>query len=363
MGRGKPGRLRLIPKVGWMCLVWFIGLNNAEARVRLEHLCIVQGQQEVRLTGVGLVTGLKGTGDGAKSLPTLRALRSALSRLHQPVQEIELKQADSVAMVLVEAIVPRTGLRRGQKVDAHVSTLLGAKSLRGGRLLTTPLTATEGARDVVVALAAGSLVIEDAAQPTTARILLGVDLRTDVHALFLSAQEQPTVTLLIEPQHASFFTANEVANVINREFTFEAGGRPIARPISPIAVELQVPPQYREAPVEFIALVLDIGIDIPTTHARVVLDSKSGTVIVTGEVEISPVVIAHKSFTIQVLPSDQPSTGPFVAFKDGPGRQAPQQLNQLIDALNQLRVPAEDIINIIRTLHQTGKLHAELIER
>src|SRR5688572_18412525 len=88
----------------------------AEARPRLENLCTIQGQHEVRLTGIGLVTGLAGTGDGAKNLPTIRALRAALTRMNQPVLDVDLKNADSVAMVMIEATIPRTGLRRGQKI-------------------------------------------------------------------------------------------------------------------------------------------------------------------------------------------------------------------------------------------------------
>lgn len=333
-------------------------------RVRLEHICTVQGQMEVRLTGVGLVTGLKGTGDGAKSLSTIRALRAALTRMNQPVLEVDLKNADSVAMVMIEATIPRTGLRRGQKIDCQVSTLLGAKSLRGGRLLSAPLTTVDVRSDVVVALAAGSIVVDDPSHPTAGRIVQGVEIRQDVNTLFLSQAAGPTVTLLIDPHHASFYTASEIANVVNREFTFEVSGQQIAQPLGPAAVELLVPPQYRDNPVDFIAQVLDIGIDIPHTQARVVLDSKTGTVIVTGEVEISPVIIAHKSFTIEVeAPGTSVPPGPFVAITEGHSRQSPQQLKQLVDALNQLRVPAEDIIAIVRTLHQTGKLHAELIER
>jgi flagellar P-ring protein precursor FlgI len=98
----------------------------------------------------------------------------------------------------------------------------------------------------------------------------------------------------------------------------------------------------------------------------VVINSRTGTIIVTGEVEVSPVMISHKSFSIEVGPDESlggAAPGPFVGFVDGQGRQSPQQLKQLLDALNQLRVPAADIMAILRELHATGKLHAELVER
>lgn len=338
----------------------------AHARVRLEHICSVQGQQEVRLTGFGLVIGLPGTGDGAKNAPTVRALRAALTRMKYPIADGEIKNADNVAVVMVEATIPRTGLRRGQKIDCHVSAIGGAKSLRGGRLLSTPLTTAAVRSETAVALAGGGINLEDPVRATVGKVALGVDLMTDVTALFVSQQtENPVVTLLIDPNHASFWTSSEVARVVNSEFSFESSGAELARPVGPAAVEIRIPEQYRKSTVDFVAQILETAIDLPHTQARVVLNSKTGTVIVTGEVELSPVVISHKSFSIEIDGDTVPpgAGGPFVAMMEGSGRQSPQQFKQLVDALNQLRVPTDDIIAIIRELHATGKLHAELVER
>ncbi len=338
---------------------------SASARPRLEHICTIQGQQEIRITGLGLVVGLPGTGDGAKNVPTVHALRQALARLKLPAVDAELKNADNVAVVMVDATIPKTGIRRGQKIDAHISSVLGAKSLRGGRLLSTPLTTPGSKQDLVMALAGGAIQVEDVQRPTTGLVVKGVDLLQNVQAIFLSQLEGGSMTLLIDPAHASFWTASEVARVVNSDFTSEVSGKLLARPVGPNAVELIVPPQYRDTPVEFAAQVLDIGIDLPNTQARVVVNTKTGTVVVTGEVEISPVIIAHKNFTVEIgrdLPGA--SSGPFRSMLEGgPSRQSPQQLEQLVKAMNELRVPAADIIEIIRDLHNSGKLHAELIER
>lgn len=334
-----------------------------EARVRLENLCTLQGQQEIRLTGLGLVVGLNGTGDGAKNLPTIRALQAALARMNSPVGPGELKNGDSVAVVLVEATIPRTGLRRGQAVDCFVSSVMGAKSLRGGRLLSTPLTSVIVRDETVWGLAGGAVVIEDISRATTGRIVQGTSMQRDATPLFLQQQSGASITLQIDPNHASFWTSSEIARVVNSEFSFEVGGQQVARPVSPNSVEIQIPPQYRESPVDFVAQVLDVGIDIPNTQAKVILNARTGTVIVTGEVEISPVVITHKSFNIEIGPEQMLGPGPFVGLVEGQGRQSPQQLKQLVDALNQLRVPSADVISIIRELHATGKLHAELIDR
>ncbi|HID21431.1 MAG TPA: flagellar basal body P-ring protein FlgI, partial [Planctomycetaceae bacterium] len=116
--------------------------------------------------------------------------------------------------------------------------------------------------------------------------------------------------------------------------------------------------QYRDSPVDFVAQVLDVGIENPHTQARVVVNSRSQVVIVTGEVEISPVVISHKNLTIEVGPQAAATPGGFVVLNQDDGRQPSQQLKQLVNALNQLRVPTSDIISIIRELHRSGKLHA-----
>jgi flagellar P-ring protein precursor FlgI len=337
-------------------------LTPAWARTRLEHFCSVQGQQEVKLTGLGLVVGLPGTGDGARNLPTVRALQAALMKMNQPTGNTDLKNADNVAIVMIEASVPKTGLRRGQKIDGYVSAI-SAKSLRGGRLLSSPLTSLSDPK-TAVAVASGAITIEDVKLPNTGRLALGVDLLQNVTASFVNRDnDRATVTLLIDPAKASFWTSSEVANVINNEFTFEAGGEKLARSVGPGSVEVTIPRTYQNQPVEFIAQVLEVGIDTPHTQARVVVNSNSKTVIVTGEVEISPVVITHKNFNVEVGGAAQETPGPFIALSDGQSRQSPVQLQQLQTALNKLRVPNEDVIAIIRELHATGKLHAELIDK
>ncbi len=338
------------------------GVQTAFARVRLENICTVQGQQEIKLVGYGLIVGLPGTGDGARNDETVQAMRAALARLNHPT-EGKLKQADNVAIVVVEASIPRSGIRRGQKIDGYISSLFGAKSLRGGRLLSTPLTTVDGRNQAAVAVATGAVTVEDVKLATTARLASGVDVLRDVTSMFVKQGQDDLITLLIDPAKASFWTSSEVANVINAEFTFEAEGRKIAKAVGPGAVEVSIPKIYREQPVEFVAQVLEVGVDNPHTQARVILNATSGTVMVTGEVEISPVVITHKNFNIEIGDEAEATGGRFFAVAEGQNRQSPVQLQQLQSALNQLRVPPADIIAIIRELHATGKLHAELIDK
>lgn len=338
----------------------------AEARVRLESICTVYGQHEVKLTGIGLVVGLAGTGDGGRSIPAIRSLAAALKLMNTPTQVAELRDAKNVAIVLIEATVPRTGLRRGQKLDCYVSSIMGAKSLRGGRLLVTPVEASSVNSDVVMGLASGAIFIEDADVSTSGKIPGGVALEKNIVAPFIDPARGHVVTLLLDGAHSSFHAASEVSRVVNSEFSFEAGSEQIARAVGPGVVEVAIPSQYRDSPVEFIAQLLDVGIDNPHTEARVVVNEKTGVVVVTGEVEISPVVISHRNLTVEIGGDSGEEPLPVAAWAPLGGEFNPsstRQLKELVTALEQLRVPTADIIAILRELHRSGKLHAVFEDR
>lgn len=342
-------------------------VSTAYARIKLESLCTVYGPQEIKLTGLGLVVGLNGTGDGGKNLPAMRALQAALQRMNAPAMVEELKNANNVAVVLIEATIPRTGIRRGQRLDCYVSSLMGAKSLRGGRLLVSPLTIGKVDEAQTPALASGPIYIEGPDVQTTGKIPDGVLVMNNFMAEFIEDRKQDGyfVTLLLEASHSSFHSASEVARVINSEFSFETNTNELAKAIGPGVIEVRVPEQYVSDPVRFLALLLGVGIDNPHTEARVVVNVKSETIVVTGEVEISPVVISHKNLTVQVgdqiFAEEQPQSR-FVPLLDRDASQSPQRLDDLVKALNQLRVPTSDIIQILRELHRSGKLHAVYVE-
>ena len=356
-------RARLCPVLLACVVAWGAMATPAMARVRLEHLCSVAGPKDVKLTGLGLVVGLRGTGDGGKNLPAMRALATALKLHNTPVLGAdELRDAKNVAIVMVEATVPPTGLRRGQRLDCYLSSVMGAKSLEGGRLLLAPIETGDVGDNRAVGLASGSIEIENLDVPTTGKITGGITLEEDFFAYFVDRSGgDPKVTLLLDAAHASFHAAGEIARVVNSEFSFEAGGE-TARAAGPGAVEVKIPRQYENDPVAFLALLMEVGVDRPSTQARVVVNRKTGTVVVTGEVEISPVIIAHRKLTVRIgdpLAPPEPERFRAVVAADDPIRP---QLDQLVEALNSLQVPTEDVIDILRELNRSGKLHAEFIE-
>ena len=354
----------LRPLAAAALLITFV-VAPASAGVRLEHVCTLEGQREIRLTGLGLVVGLDGTGDGGRNLPAVRALSAAL-RLHDaPVLDpVELRDADNVAVVLIEATVPATGLRRGQRVDCFVSSAMGAKSLAGGRLLAAPVRVADVGAEVAAGVAAGSVVVQNPDVPTVAKLPGGLIAEEDFAVGFVGLDAAgPFVTLQLDHPHAGFGTASEVARVVNEEFAFEAGG-PVARAVGPAGVSVRIPPAYRDDPVRFAALLLAVPLDRSLSRPRVVVNARTGTIVVTGEVEISPVAISHKTLTVDVgLPPPGAETGGGGFRPLGDDAPAPRpQLESLLKALNQLRVPTEDVIDILRELHNSGKLHAEFVE-
>jgi flagellar P-ring protein FlgI len=359
--------VRRLPAVALVALVALLP-HAAWARPRLENICTIAGQQETKLIGLGLVVGLKGTGDGGRYGPMINALGAALAQLNNPAAgPADLKESINVALVLIEATVPVNGIRKGQRIDCYINSIGPAKSLRGGRLMMAPMGSQLVEDDRLMGIASGAVYVEDPLVPTSARIPNGVGITEDVVNHYI---QNNMFTLLLDRDHASFRSASEVAHVVNSDVSFEAEGKLLARATGPGVVQVRIPEQYRADPMEFIAQVLDVGIDNPHTQARVVVNAKSGTVIVTGEVEISPVVISHKNLSVMVGGADPNAGGAaseavpgvgFVSVSDLQSRQTPQRLKQLVDALNQLKVPTIDVIEILKDLHRTGKLHAELI--
>lgn len=345
-----------------------------EGRILLESICTVEGQHEQRVIGLGLVVGLNKSGDSASYLPKIRALGAALKLLNNPVDNpAMIKDSANVALVMIEATIPATGIRRGQRIDCFVSSIGDAKSLRGGRLLVSPLQRDLITDDVMMGLAAGHVSIEDATVLTNGRITNGVVIEQDVDDFAAVAIRDNKFNLLLDRDHATFRTAFSVAEVINRDAFYELGkdsqtegartpgANVLAKALSAGVIQVEIPQQYKTDPIEFISIVLNVGIDYPHTEARVVVNPRNGTVVVTGEVEISPVVIAHKNLSISVgdAGGDEPQEG-FVPLMDK-SRNASHSLTELIEALDKLRVPAGDKIEIIKELKRTGKLHAVLI--
>jgi len=342
-----------------------VGSRSVDARVRLENICTIYGSKEIKLVGVGLVTGLNGTGDSGRNAPAMRALAQAMKLMNMPAQDVsELKNVKNVAVVRIDATIPKHGMRTGQTIDCYVSALMDAKSLRGGRLMASPVEDVAIRDDAVAGIASGSVLIEDAKVPTVGKIPGGIVVRKNFHMKFISPKGY--ITLMLDKNHASFYSASEIARRINEDFELEVGSK-VARAAAPNAVRVTIPESYARVPVEFVANVLDVTVEQPHLQARVVVNSKTNTVVVTGEVEVSPTIISIDGLEIDTQSAgdslSSPGRGsPFVPIPDRRTPQSTRNLRDLIDALRELRVPTEDIIKVLRLLQRSGKLHAEFIE-
>jgi flagellar P-ring protein FlgI len=330
--------------------------------VKIADITRLSGQRTNILTGLGLVYGLKGTGDGGDFMPAIKPLASMLGKFSDPTTVQELSKVGNVALVSITATIPNNGVRSGDKVDVYVSSLGSASSLKGGRLFVTALQGPVPVQgDLVLALAQGPVTLEDPSTPTVGKVgggaVMEVDLRAD------NIDNSGRFTLIIEDPSSSWATASTISKIINDA---EGDSGALAVAVDPKNVQVTIPAIERERPDSFIARVQALPLPNIQTEARVQINEREGTMIMTGDVEISPVVIIHKGLTISTItppPVATPKT-PLVTNKDVIGidttNSGGAKLQDLVNALDQLKVPAEDRIAIVKELYKTGKLHAKL---
>jgi flagellar P-ring protein FlgI len=361
-----------------LSLLLFYSLASSSFAVEIQSICRLKGQEPVTLRGIGLVTGLAGTGDQRIDV-TSTALARSLELMGNPTLDVRaIAAARNVALVAVTCTVPAEGGREGESLDCFVTSIGNARGLLGGRLMMTALTGPRNDDQTVYAIAQGAITLEGL-DVNHARIEKGITLSQDLFAPFVACGDR--ITLVIDQSHASMTTADRIARRINDKFAAQLGGLvPIAQALDAKNVEVLIPPFHRENHVAFAADVLSTVLDPDSIHtqARVVINEKSGTIVVTGEVEIKPLMVAHRNLLVfgpnqadLALQAAQQAQlpnnfSPLVAapptsvppFQDVPGLA---NLNDLLFAMDRAQVGAEDKISIIKELDKSGKLHAVVI--
>lgn len=346
---------------------------EAGGQLRIRDICRVKGQEQNTLHGIGLVAGLNGSGDGDK--PTTRSLAKMMELMGTPVsvdqrgQPLleELKNARNVAMVFVTATVPAEGARRGAQLNCTVNAI-GAKSLEGGYLLLTPLLGPRPGDTRIYGYAQGSLKTERSGPPTSARIHGGCRLEADFTNDFV---KDGKITLVLDKNHASFRTAFDIEDVLNDPQTFgglmqdkrardnpRTPGAPIAKAIDQVNIEVTIPPAYLDRPVQFVYEVLDSRIFTPQNDACVVINERSGVVVIGDNVEVGAVAVTHGNLSVQI--GGGPLRGPLFVV-DQTANTSTTRLQALVDALNALQVNTQDIIDIIKELERSGELFGRVI--
>jgi flagellar P-ring protein precursor FlgI len=347
--------------------------TTADARILLKSICRVKGMEEVTLQGLGIVVGLKGTGDGSASLPTIRAMARTMELMGMPLSPVdekgqgglrELKEAKNIALVMVTATIP-AGAQRGDSIDCQVSAL-SAKSLVGGRLFMTPLLGPDVKSRRVYAIAQGQLALDDAARmPAAANVHGGARLEESFPGPDFGRGK---LVLILDRDRADYQVASDIAELLNTQLLNVHGLS--ARAIDHTQIEVPIPQVYLDPqsenqkpdPVFFVSQVLSQSIPEPETEARVVINERAQTIVIGGDVEIGATVVMFENVVVETGEQAGPR---FVAVD--PERRLTQQqptvsrLQALIEALNAVRVPKKDMIEIIKGIDRNGKLHARLI--
>jgi len=336
--------------------------------LKIGEICRLKGQETNTLQGLGLVVGLRGTGD-ADAAPTARALARMMQLMGGPMSidrsgQLNLKdvsEAKNVAMVFVTVTVPASGAQPGDQIDVRVNAI-NAKSLEGGTLMLTPLLGPRADNPTVYGMAQGKLKLSADGPATTATIQGGAKMESPIQASF---HKDGMITLILEKDFASFATAQRIETEINNLTTaYSLGGsatgtsgRTRAQAIDQMHIKVEIPQLYRENPIKFISLVLDTPIALANQSSRVVINEEKGIVVIGEDVEIAPVLVTHRNLSIDVGGRD----GGFVQVNDVADEPANAKLKSLHDALNALDVPTEDLIEIIKTLKRKGDLYGQVI--
>ena len=345
--------------------------------IRIKDLVEFDGVRGNDLVGYGLVVGLNGTGDGLRNAPfTEEIMVNILERLGVNVTGEQFRP-QNVAAVIVTATLPPFA-RQGSQIDVTVSAIGDSDSLFGGTLVMTPLTAADGEIYAVAqgaVIAGGAVAGGDAAEvvtgvPTAGVIPTGARVEREVD-FDLGSMDQIRLAL----RSPDFTTAARIEAAINSEF-----GRGVAAMLDAGTVLLDIPSTGAPSPAHAITRVENILVE-PETRARVVVDQRSGTIVMGEDVRISRVAVAQGNLTLRI--EEQPLAVQPNPFAEGetvilprteaelleePGTGLAEvsggtSLSQVVGALNALGVSPRDMIDILSSIEAAGALHAELIVR
>ena len=343
--------------------------------VRIKDITDIKGVRENHLVGYGLVVGLEGTGDSDDSLFTIQSLASLLEKMGVTVQPEDIEDVENVAAVMVTTnLPPFAGL--GNRIDVLVSSIGDAENLQGGTLLFTPLKGADGKVYAVAQgpVSTGGFAVSgnsgDQVQknfPTVGRVVGGALVEKEIHSDF---NEKDSLTLALHKP--DFTTASRVAQAINRAFYSQ-----LAQTDNAGSIRVSVPENYLGNTVQFVTMIESLGVT-PDMVSKVVVNERTGTVVMGENVRIATVGIAHGNLSIQIDESQDVSQPlPFsrggrtvvtpdteIMVQEGKNPiflvESGVSIGELVKALNALGVSPRDLIAIFQALKAAGALQAEL---
>jgi flagellar P-ring protein precursor FlgI len=348
-------------------------VTAAGATSRIKDLANIEGVRQNQLIGYGLVVGLNGTGDTLNNIPfTKQSLQAMLERLGVNIRGSQIRTGN-VAAVMVTANLPPFGTQ-GTRIDVTASAMGDAKSLQGGTLLVTPLLGADGN---VYAVAQGSLSIGgfqaqgDAAKitqgvPTVGRIANGAIIEREIE-FALNNLGQVRLAL----RNADFTTAKRIASAVN-----DYVGAAIAEPLDPSTVQLTLPKKFPQNVVALLTEIEQLQIE-PDLAAKIVIDERSGVIVIGRDVRVSTVAVAQGNLTVTV--SETPQVSQPAPFSRGRTAVVPRtrigvqedgkklalvnegvSLQQIVDGLNALGIGPRDLIIILQAIKAAGAIQADI---
>ena len=353
----------------------FLPVAPAQAE-RIKDIGSFSGVRGNQLIGYGLVVGLDGSGDQTTQTPfTVQSVKNMLAKLGVVVTANVDPQLKNVAAVMVHAELPPFA-SPGQTIDVTVSSLGNAKSLRGGALLMTPLKGVDGQ---LYAMAQGTLVVSgfgaEGADGSSIAVNVTNSGRIPNGAMVERAVPSPFASdnsLQLSLNSHDFTTAMRVAQTINTNL-----GPNIARAVDGATIDIDLPADATNK-VAFVSAVENLAVNPGSAPARVIVNSRSGTVVIGSEVRVMPAAVAHGNLTVSISENiDVSQPGPFarrgqtavtpdseVAIDQEGGRMflidPGITLKDLVDAVNRVGAAPGDLVAILEALEQAGALRAEL---
>jgi len=344
------------------------------APVRLKGLVSIEGVRENQLVGYGIVVGLAGTGDKQTTIFTVQSLANLLLRMGVAVANPTSIRVANVASVMVTALLPAFA-EPGVKIDATASAIGDASNLQGGILLMTSL---RGANGQTYAVAQGAVVTggfvagrgnvsQMVNHPTVGRVPGGATVEKAAPSV------EPSTSVRLQLQTSDFATSSRIAEAINKQF---GESTPIAHAENAALVSVIPPAEWKDKITEFIASIEDVKVEVDRP-ARIVVNERTGTIVMGSDVRISPVAILHGNLTVEIqtnLLVSQPNMGSQgttqvvpeekVTAKDAPVRNVILKegatVEELVRALTAIGSSARDIIAILQNLRAANALNADL---
>lgn len=357
-----------------LLIIFWTTLQPALAEaVRIKDLANFDGVRGNQLIGYGLVVGLNGSGDKSGSEFTIHSISSMLEKFGVTVKPSDIK-VKNVAAVMVTANLPPFS-KIGSSIDVLVSSLGDAKSLQGGTLLLTPIRASNGEIHALaqgpisvggfsVSGASGTTVQKN--HPTVGRVVAGATIEKEIPYRF-NERESLSITL----HNPDFTTASRLVKTINK-----ALGEGTAKARDSATVQLQVPSYYNSRLVELVASIESLDVD-PDSIAKVIMDERTGTVVIGENVRISTVAVSSGALSIQIKESQEVSQP--LPFSKGETTAVPKSditveenksklvvlssgvsLSEVVRGLNAIGVSPRELIAIFQAIKAAGALQAEL---